>query len=85
MWHGGRDLPPWRWAAGSWRHVARSWRHAAWSCRRKFYALRRQGLNVVGHDGRNLPPWGLASYVYFSKFLVRTFIFRKSKKIACMR
>jgi hypothetical protein len=38
------------------------------------------GLNVVGHGSRNLPPWGLAPNVYFSKFLVRAFIFRKSKK-----
>jgi hypothetical protein len=27
-----------------------------------------------------LPPWGTAVDVYFSKFLIRVFIFRKSKK-----
>jgi hypothetical protein len=29
---------------------------------------------------QHLPPWGTAANVYFSKFLVRPFIFRKSKK-----
>jgi hypothetical protein len=53
MWHGGRDLPPWRWAAGSWRHAARSWRHAAWSCRRKFYPA------TMPCGGRDLTLWGM--------------------------
>jgi hypothetical protein len=30
--------------------------------------------------GGFLPPWGTAADVYFSKFLVRPFIFQKSKK-----
>jgi hypothetical protein len=34
----------------------------------------------VGHGGRYLPPYNLAVDVYFSKILVRPFIFRKSKK-----
>jgi hypothetical protein len=44
------------------------------------YFTARQGLNVVGHGGRNLPPWGMARDVYFSKFFIRLFIFRKSKQ-----
>jgi hypothetical protein len=48
---------------------------------------RRQGLNTVGHGGRNAAAFlqpcdtvGTAADLYFSKFLVRPFIFRKSKK-----
>jgi hypothetical protein len=48
------------------------------SCRR---APCRQGLNAVGHGGRNLPPWGMASDIYFSKFLFRPFIFENQSKI----
>jgi hypothetical protein len=59
------------------------------SCRR---TPQRQELNAVGngdgnrdtaamrHGSRYLPPWGKTTYVYFSKFLVRPFIFQKSKK-----
>jgi hypothetical protein len=47
------------------------------SCRR---APRRMGLNAVGHGSRNLPPRGTVPDVYFPKFLVRPFIFQKSKQ-----
>jgi hypothetical protein len=74
MWHGDRDLP-----LGG-RVLAP--RRAApppevLSCRR---APRRQGLNAVGYGGRNLPSWGMAPDVYFSNFLIRPFIFRKSRQ-----
>jgi hypothetical protein len=66
MWHGGRDLPPWRWAAGSWRR-------AALPCRQKCYPA------AVPHGGRNLPPWGMAPDVYFSNFSGSTIYFSKIK------
>jgi hypothetical protein len=72
MWHGGRGLSPWRSAAGSWRR-------AAWPCGQ------RCSPAAVPHGGRDLtpwgmaagmlPPWGTTADVYFSKFLVRLFIF----------
>jgi hypothetical protein len=34
----------------------------------------------VGHGGRNPPPWDVAPDVYFSKFLLGPFIFRKSTR-----
>jgi hypothetical protein len=47
MWHDGRDLSPWRLAAGSWRR-------AAPPCRQKCYHT------VIPHGGRDLMPWGTA-------------------------
>jgi hypothetical protein len=45
MWHGGRDLPPCRLAAGSWRR-------ATPPCHQKCYPA------AVPHDVRDLTSWG---------------------------
>jgi hypothetical protein len=44
------------------------------------FGVPKYTVNIVRHGDRYLPPCGLAADVYFSNFLVRPFIFRKSKK-----
>jgi hypothetical protein len=69
MWHGGRGLPPWRWTAGLWHRAARP-------CRQRCTPA------AVPHGGKDLMPWGVAAGLLppCDKFLVRPFIFWKSKQ-----
>jgi hypothetical protein len=62
---------------GAWRQGPGALSPEVLSCRR---VPRRQGLNAVGHGDRNLPLWVMTPDVYFSNFLIRPFIFRKSKQ-----
>jgi hypothetical protein len=48
MWHGGRDLPPWRLAAGPWHRAAPPYRQKCYPA-------------AVPHSVRDLTPWGTAA------------------------
>jgi hypothetical protein len=75
MWHGGRGLLLWRWAAGSWHCAARPCHKGALL---PPYP-RRQGLNVVRHGGSRCGVW-LQMYISRKKNFVHLFFENQRKK-----